>query len=68
MACCMSTPSIEGVQEDVVDILLNLEARRHPPERAATMPELRAAQEGPGPVTAGDIQLDHDVEVIIPSW
>ena len=40
--------SIEGVQEDVVDILLNLKSvaiRMHTRDSA----ELRAAQEGPGP-------------------
>ena len=57
--------SIEGVQEDVVDILLNLKQvaiRLNARESA----ELRLHKKGPGPVTAGDIQLDHDVEVINP--
>ena len=57
--------SIEGVQEDVVDILLNLK------QVAVTMntrdtAELRISKKGPGPVTAGDIQLDHDVEIMNP--
>ncbi|MDH5619813.1 MAG: DNA-directed RNA polymerase subunit alpha, partial [Gammaproteobacteria bacterium] len=57
--------SIEGVQEDVVDILLNLK------QVAVTMntrdtAELRVSKKGPGPVTAGDIQLDHDVEIMNP--
>src|ERR1700733_11374258 len=57
--------SIEGVQEDVVDILLNLKsvALRMPSRDSA---ELRLHKKGPGPVTAGDIQLDHDVEVVNP--
>jgi DNA-directed RNA polymerase subunit alpha len=57
--------SIEGVQEDVVDILLNLKTvaiRMHARESA----ELRLTKKGPGPVTAGDIQLDHDVEIVNP--
>ena len=57
--------SIEGVQEDVVDILLNLKLvalRMHTRDSA----ELRLHKKGPGPVTAGDIQTDHDVEVVNP--
>ena len=57
--------SIEGVQEDVVDILLNLKAvaiRMHAREEA----ELSLAKKGPGPVTAGDIACDHDVEIVNP--
>ncbi len=57
--------SIEGVQEDVVDILLNLKqvaVRMHSRDSA----ELTVSKKGPGPVTAGDIQLDHDVEVLNP--
>jgi len=57
--------SIEGVQEDVVDILLNLKqvaVRMNARDTA----ELRISKKGPGPVTAGDIQLDHDVEIMNP--
>src|SRR5438094_195502 len=57
--------SIEGVQEDVVDILLNLKTvalRMHSRDSA----ELRLHKKGPGPVTAGDIQTDHDIEVVNP--
>ena len=58
--------SIEGVQEDVVDILLNTRS----PWRCACISresaELRLHKKGPGPVTAGDIQTDHDVEVVNP--
>src|SRR5437588_195969 len=53
--------SIEGVQEDVVDVLLNLKSvalRMHSRDSA----ELRLHKKGPGPVTAGDIQPDHDIE------
>ena len=57
--------SIEGVQEDVVDILLNLKGvaiRMHAREDAV----LTLSKKGPGPVTAGDISADHDVEVLNP--
>jgi len=57
--------SIEGVQEDVVDILLNLKqvAIRL---NARDESELRLSKKGPGPVRAGDIQGDHDVEILNP--
>lgn len=57
--------SVEGVQEDVVDVLLNLKqvaVRMHNRESA----ELTLSKKGPGVVTAGDIQLDHDVEICNP--
>jgi DNA-directed RNA polymerase subunit alpha len=57
--------SIDGVQEDVVDVLLNLKQvalRMHTRNSA----ELRLHKKGPGPVTAGDIQTDHDIEVVNP--
>jgi len=57
--------SIEGVQEDVVDVLLNLKSiaiRMH----ARNETELRLHKKGPGPVTAGDIQADHDIEILNP--
>lgn len=57
--------SIEGVQEDVVDILLNLKLiaiKMHTRDEA----ELSLSKKGPGPVTAGDILCDHDVEIVNP--
>jgi DNA-directed RNA polymerase subunit alpha len=53
------------VQEDVVDILLNLKlvAIRL---NARDESELRLSKKGPGPVRAGDIQADHDVEILNP--
>ena len=57
--------SIEGVQEDVVDILLNLKSvaiRMHSRDEA----ELSLSKKGPGPVTAGDIVVDHDIEIVNP--
>lgn len=57
--------SIEGVQEDVVDILLNLKAvaiKMHSRDEA----ELTLSKKGPGPVYAGDIVTDHDIEIVNP--
>ena len=57
--------AVEGVQEDVIDILLNLKnvAIRMNSRESAT---LKLQKAGTGIVTAGDIQLDHDVEIINP--
>jgi len=57
--------ALEGVQEDVVDILLNLKKLAF---RLNTKEEvsLDLRKKGPGVVTAGDIQLDHDVEIVNP--
>jgi DNA-directed RNA polymerase subunit alpha len=57
--------SIDGVQEDVVDVLLNLKqvALRMTARDTA---EVRLRKKGPGPVTAGDIERDHDIEVLNP--
>ena len=54
--------AIEGVQEDVIEILLNLKGV------ALVMngkdeAELTLTASGAGVVTAGDIQTDHDIEV-----
>lgn len=57
--------SIEGVQEDVIDILLNLKGlafRMHARDEAI----LTLEKSGEGPVTAADIALDHDVEIVNP--
>jgi DNA-directed RNA polymerase subunit alpha len=59
--------TIEGVQEDVIDILLNLKKvalRMHNRDEAT----LTLSKKGPGPVTAGDIRLDHDIEIINPDF
>ncbi|MDB5985526.1 MAG: DNA-directed polymerase subunit alpha [Nevskia sp.] len=57
--------AIEGVQEDVIDILLNVKnvALRMNARESAT---LKIEKSGKGPVTAADIQLDHDVEIVNP--
>jgi DNA-directed RNA polymerase subunit alpha len=57
--------TIEGVQEDVVDILLNLKGVAIRME-GGTEASLKLSKKGPGPVTAGDIALDHNVEIINP--
>ncbi|OOC09290.1 MULTISPECIES: DNA-directed RNA polymerase subunit alpha [Thioalkalivibrio] len=57
--------TIEGVQEDVVDILLNLKGvalRMHARDEST----LTLKKKGPCTVTAADIQVDHDVEVVNP--
>ena len=57
--------SIDGVQEDVVEILLNLKQvalLMHSGDQA----DLTLSKKGPGPVTAGDIAADHNVEVVNP--
>jgi len=57
--------SVEGLQEDIVEVLLNLKevaVRMHNREEAT----LVLSADNAGPVTAGDIQLDHDVEVVNP--
>lgn len=57
--------TIEGVQEDVIDILLNL-------KKLAVIlyskdeVELTLSKNGAGCVTAGDITLPHDVEIVNP--
>ncbi len=54
--------SIEGVQEDVIEVLLNLKGVAvvmHGKEQAV----LNLSKKGSGVVTAGDIQVDHDIEI-----
>jgi len=57
--------TIEGVQEDVIEILLNLKGvavKLNSSDEA----ELSLDKSGSGLVTAGDFQLDHDVEIANP--
>lgn len=57
--------TIDGVQEDVVDILLNLKGvvfKLHNRDEVV----LQLSKEGEGVVTAADIVLSHDVEIINP--
>jgi DNA-directed RNA polymerase subunit alpha len=54
--------AIEGVQEDVIEILLNLKGVAvvmNGKDQAV----LNLSKKGPGVVTAGDIQVDHEVEI-----
>lgn len=57
--------AIEGVQEDVIEILLNLKnvaVIMHGKDQVV----LSLSKKGPGAVTAGDIQVDHEVEITNP--
>ncbi len=57
--------TIDGVQEDVVDILLNLKGvvfKLHNRDEAV----LQLSKDGEGVVRAGDIVVSHDVEIINP--
>jgi DNA-directed RNA polymerase subunit alpha len=57
--------AIDGVQEDVVHVMLNLKGvvfRLHNRDEVT----LVLRKEGEGPVTAADIQTPHDVEIINP--
>ena len=57
--------TVDGVAEDVVHIMLNLKGvvfRLHNRDEVT----LVVRKEGEGPVTAADIQVPHDVEVINP--
>jgi DNA-directed RNA polymerase subunit alpha len=57
--------AVEGLQEDIIEVLLNLKGialRMYEREEAT----LTLSKSGQGPVTAGDIQVDHDVEIVNP--
>ncbi|MFN0038251.1 MAG: DNA-directed RNA polymerase subunit alpha [Burkholderiales bacterium] len=57
--------TIDGVREDVVDILLNLKGivlKLHNRDEAV----LNLKKQGEGVVTAADIEISHDVEIINP--
>ena len=57
--------TVEGIKEDVVDIMLNLKnvrLRVHSSEPV----ELRLEKKGDGPITAGDIKTTADVEIVNP--
>lgn len=57
--------TIEGVQQDVIEILLNLKGVAvilHNNSEA----ELTLSKKGAGTVTAGDIKAGHDVEIVNP--
>ncbi|HCV76402.1 MAG TPA: DNA-directed RNA polymerase subunit alpha, partial [Pseudomonas sp.] len=55
--------AIEGVHEDVIEILLNLKGlaiKLHGRDEVT----LSLSKKGQGPVLASDIQVDHDVEIV----
>ncbi|MCH9769907.1 MAG: DNA-directed RNA polymerase subunit alpha [Gammaproteobacteria bacterium] len=57
--------SVEGLREDIIDVLLNLKGvaiRMHGREEVT----LTLSKQGEGPVTAGDILPEHDVEIANP--
>jgi DNA-directed RNA polymerase subunit alpha len=57
--------TLDGVQEDVVDILLNLKGvvlKLHNRDEAL----LNLKKKGEGVVTAGDIEVTHDVQIVNP--
>ena len=57
--------TIDGVQEDVIDILLNLKKLAvilHSKDEI----ELTLSKSGPGCITAADFKLPHDVEIVNP--
>jgi DNA-directed RNA polymerase subunit alpha len=57
--------TIDGVQEDVLEILLNLKGvalRMHSNDEAT----ITLRKDGAGVVTAGDIETSHDIEIVNP--
>lgn len=57
--------TIEGVQEDVIEILLNLKGVAVK-LNASDEAEISLDVQGPGVVTAADFQLGHDIEIANP--
>ena len=57
--------TIDGVQEDVTEVLMNIKqlAIMNTTKAEST---LSLSKKGPGPVYASDITLDHDVEIVNP--
>ena len=57
--------TVEGLQEDVIEVLLNLKdvaIQMHVVDQAT----LTLVKQGPGVVTAGDIKVDHNVVIVNP--
>jgi len=57
----------EGVQEDIIDILLNLKGIQFKLEGRSEV-ELVLHKQGEGPVLASDFQLPHDVKIVNPNY
>jgi DNA-directed RNA polymerase subunit alpha len=58
----------EGVQEDIIDILLNLKGVEFKLEGSRDEIELKLNKEGEGPVLAKDFELPHDVQIMNPDY
>ena len=57
--------TVEGLQEDVIEVLLNLKdvaIRMHNTDSSV----ISLQKQGAGTVTAGDIKVDHNVEIVNP--
>jgi len=57
--------TVEGLQEDVIEVLLNLKdvaIQMHTVDQTT----LSLVKQGPGVVTAGDIKVDHNVQIVNP--
>ena len=57
--------TVPGVREDVVDVILNVKGLKFKLERDEPI-ELTVTSDGPGEVTAADIELKADVEIVDP--
>lgn len=57
--------ALEGVKEDVVDIMLNLKNIKFKAHTDSPV-ELRLEKKGAGPITAADIQANSEMEVVNP--
>lgn len=57
---------LEGVQEDVLDILLNLRGLAFTLQGDRDEIFLELKKSGSGPVCAGDIELPHDIKIVNP--
>ena len=60
--------TIEGVQEDVIDILLNLKGVAVTLQEGTSEATLTLTKKGAGPVLAGDIERTHAVEIVNPQY
>lgn len=58
--------TLDGVQEDIVDILLNIKGVVFKLHGGSTEAVITLKKEGSGVVTAADFELPHDVEIINP--
>lgn len=57
--------TIPDIHEDVTDIILNLKQVRFK-QYDSSIKTLRVSKQGPGPVTAADIQLSDNIEILNP--